>query len=564
MPAFPTNESEAHHDYARSVKLAKDIHISEAVERGRKGYFCIGCGREMQAVFPNTQNHRRYFRHDAKFIRPGQQCTFKDEEYRRKLAIEILQLKKQVRVPPLYKYPPKGETGLALFLLPGALICAERVAKNVYFFEGTNGTVESGFRFDGPPEELLFKADVVFYDENDEPMLFIQLRKQRKLSVAEFAGLKRLRVNTISLTIPKESAASIEISQTTGDRAKWLYHDDEQQIAYFQVPTDLGEGIPAIDGDPDRLSEETYDCRKVQVNNLIRALRRCLDGEPYRAAERAVRTAIGKTELAIKRAEERRAVLESQYRSDAESTHRGELSGIEESGVRIRTAKAKLNRDYKLLEERYQSEKLRLTEAARLLEADIRQEEIALGGTGKTTEQLRTELDREHGSLRSRMDEQFGGAIESIRSEQERVERAIDVARATIERIRADIGSAPTELARKQLSQRNHNERTERETKEAIRLAEETRDGRQVHLARARAELTAQFEELRRRAAIAAEERDISGGTNMSKRLKGLGDARGFILAIRDAKANYRELQKAEKFIGTAAFEEWASKHQRR
>ncbi len=92
MPAFPTNESDAHHDYARSVKLAKDIHISEAPERGRKGYLCIGCGREMQAVFPNTQNHRKYFRHDAKFIKPGQQCTFKDEEYRRKLAIETLEL----------------------------------------------------------------------------------------------------------------------------------------------------------------------------------------------------------------------------------------------------------------------------------------------------------------------------------------------------------------------------------------------------------------------------------------------------------------------------------------
>ncbi|MBS1526164.1 MAG: hypothetical protein JST19_10975 [Bacteroidetes bacterium] len=37
-------------------------------------------------------------------------------------------------------------------------------------------------------------------------------------------------VNAISLTIPKESAAAIELSQKKGDRAKWLYHDDEQHV----------------------------------------------------------------------------------------------------------------------------------------------------------------------------------------------------------------------------------------------------------------------------------------------------------------------------------------------
>ncbi|MGY3211930.1 hypothetical protein [Mucilaginibacter sp. HD30] len=561
MPAFPTNESDAHHDYARYVKLAKNIHISEAPERGRKGYLCIGCGREMQAVFPNTQNHRKYFRHDAKFIKPGQQCTFKDEEYRRKLAIETLQLNKQVKVPILYKYPPKGETGLALFLLPGALISAERVAKDIYFYEGLNGSIESGFVFDGSPEELLFNADVVFYDENDEPILFIQIGKRKKLTVAEFAGLKRLSVNTINLTIPQESAAAIEISQTTGDRAKWLYHDDEQQIAYFQVPTDLGEGIPAIDGDPDRLSEETYDCRKVQVNNLLRALRRCLDGEPYRASECAVRTAIGTTELAIKRAGERRAGLETQYRNDAERTHRGALDEIERRGVELRTGRARLNRSFKNLEDAYRSTKSDFERAQRILEADIRQQEIALGGTGKTIEQLQGELEQEDERVRNRMDEQFGGTLESIGSEQERVERAIATARATIERIRLNIDSAPADLARKQLGQRNYHERIEREEKEAIADLEKIRDGRQERLEGARAELTTRFDGLRERTALAFQERDAEGPTDLSKRLKALGDARGMALAIQNAQAHNRRIRTAKEFIGTPAFQTWLSQH---
>jgi hypothetical protein len=560
MPVFPTNEPDAHHDYAHSVVLAKDIHISEVTERGRKGYFCIGCTREMQAVLPKIQNMRRYFRHDPKFIKPGDQCTFRDEEYRRKLAITTLELNKEIRVPPVYKYPPKGEPGLALFLLPGTIVAAARVEKGRYFWEGGNGSVHSGFDYDGPAEDLLFKADVVFYDENDDPILFIRLGKRRKLTVNERAGLQRLRVNTINLTIPKESAAAIEISQKKGDRAKWLYHDDEQQIAYFSVPGDLGEGIPAIDGDPDRLSEESYDCRKVQVNNLLRALGRCLESEPYRATELRVRTAIGETELAIARAGERRTDFEERYQSEVEAANRVELDEIDERGVRLRTAKAGLSGRYRRLDERYQSTKQRLREEKALLEADIRQEEIALGGTGRTIEELRSELDRSHESARSRLDTQFGGEIESIEREQGRMERAIAAERAIVERLRADIANAPADLIRKQHSQRSHHDRLEAAEKEIISGLEKERDGRQERFEGAGSALAARFDQLRRLAATAAENEDTDGGTGLSKRLKALSAARGYVLAVEDAKAHNRRLRKAKEFIGTPAFQVWLSK----
>ncbi len=564
MPAFPTKEPDDHHDYAYSIVLEKDLHISEVTERGRKGYLCVGCRREMQAVLPRVQNMRRYFRHDAKFIKPGDKCTFKDEEHRRKLALGSLQLNKQLRVPPVYKYPPKGEAGLALFLLPGELVTAARVENNKYFFEGPTGNMESTSIYDGPPEELLFKADAVFYNENDDPILFIRLGKRKKLTIDELAGLKRLRVNTINLTIPKESAAAIEISQKKGDRANWLYHDDEQQIAYFQVPTDLGDGIPVVNGDPDRLSEESYDCRKVQINNLIRALSRCLESEPYRKTEEGVRRAIGETELAIHRAGKRRTVFEDRYRNDAEAAHRRELTEIDERRVSFRTAKTRLTNDYRDLEERYQSKNRQLTEASRLLEADIRQEEITLGGTGKTIEQLQNELERDHERQGKGMDERFGREIESVRSEQERLERIITTERAAIERLHANIGSAPAGLARKEHGQRSYHERLEGTEKETISGLEKERDGRQGSLEAARAELTAQFDDLRRRTAHAAENNDTTGDTNLSRRLKAFTDAGGLVLAVEDAKADQRRLRKAKDFIGTAAFQTWVSQYQHR
>jgi hypothetical protein len=564
MPAFPVAEPDAHHDYAHSVALERDIHISEVTQRGRKGYKCIGCQREMQAVLPKVQNYRPYFRHDAKFIKPGDKCTFKDEDYRRKLAATTLELNKEIKVPPVYKYPPKGVAGLALFLLPGTVIAASRVEKNKYFFEDHNGNIKADFSYHGPQEELLFKADIVFYDANDEPILFIQLGKRKKLTVNEFAGLKRLRVNTIKLTIPKESAEAIEISQKKGDRAKWLYHDDEQQIAYFSVPTDLGDGIPAIDGDPDRLSEESYDCRKVQVNNLIRALGRCLESEPYRTTERAVVTAIGRTELAIKRVGERRAVFEEQYRNDAETTYRGELDEIEARRVQFRTTKAGLNGRYQRLDERYQSTKQRLREEKALLDANIRQEEIALGGTGKTIGQLQDDADREHKAARDRLDEQFGRELESIGGEQERVERAIATERAAIERLRADIANAPAELIRKQHGQRSHHDRLEAAEKEVIGGLKKERDGRQERVEGAGSDLAARFDELRRQAALAAENEDTEGGSGLSRRLKALNPARGYVLAVENGKADSRRFRKAKDFIGTAAFQSWLLQLQNR
>lgn len=562
MAIFPIGESDAHHDYAFSVAANANIHISEATQRGRKGYLCIGCNREMQAVLPKVQNVRRYFRHDPKFIKPGDHCTFKDEEYRRALAIATLVKNKELRVPPVYKYPPKGEEGLALFLMPGTTVSASRVEKNQFFYEDCNGNVGSTSNYEGPPEDLLFKADVVFYNENDEPTLFIRLGKRRKLTINERAGLQRLRVNTINLTIPKESEAAIELSQKKGDRAKWLYHDDEQQIAYFSVPTDLGEGIPSVDGDQDILSGESYDCRKVQVNNLIRALSRCLESEPYRTAEQGIRTAIGTTELAIKRVGERRNELENQYRTAAETANRSELDEIDRRGVRLRTTKAKLNRASRSLEERYLATRGKLEQEARILESHIRGASIAAGGTGKRIEDLRIELERSDSWIRSRMAEQFGRAIESIKSEYGAMERAIAIERDAVGRLQQVIAGAPAYLRSKQNGQGSYFDELEAAAKEAIRGLEKDRDGRQERLERAGTELRTKFEDLRRRTAIAAENEDTNGGTDFSKRLKALGAARGYAMVFENAKADNRRLRKTEEFIKTPAFQTWLSQYQ--
>ncbi len=75
--------------YASNVE-DKIIHISEA-RSGKKGYFCLGCSREMQAVKSKIENYRSYFRHDPKGVEPNRKCTYSDETHRHKLAKDILQ-----------------------------------------------------------------------------------------------------------------------------------------------------------------------------------------------------------------------------------------------------------------------------------------------------------------------------------------------------------------------------------------------------------------------------------------------------------------------------------------
>ena len=58
--------------YAHDIKN-KIKHISE-VESGRKGYYCMGCKREMQAKKGSVNIH--HFAHDPTDIKRKGKCTF--------------------------------------------------------------------------------------------------------------------------------------------------------------------------------------------------------------------------------------------------------------------------------------------------------------------------------------------------------------------------------------------------------------------------------------------------------------------------------------------------------
>lgn len=98
---FSYNEQD--NDWAFDIK-ENPIHISQA--KSGRGYYCMGCGKEMLAAKGLKNKH--YFRHYAKDIDYSKnECIHSSREYREKLAYFYFMRVKQIKVPAVYKYPHK-------------------------------------------------------------------------------------------------------------------------------------------------------------------------------------------------------------------------------------------------------------------------------------------------------------------------------------------------------------------------------------------------------------------------------------------------------------------------
>lgn len=552
-------DPDENHDYAFSKETGRKVHISEVSLSGRNDYSCLGCKREMQAVLRKIYGMKPYFRHDSKDVKLTERCTFRNEDARRQIATETLELEKRVRLPPLYKYPPKGTEGMAIPIQPGTTISATRVEKYKYFYEDAHGNIQSSFEFSEHMGDLLFKADVVFYNEENEPILFIQLDKKDQLSSEFQAGLKRLTVNTILVSIPKDSPQSIHKALMSGEKTKWLYNHDEQQIPYFPIPRDIAEGIPSIDEDEGNLFEESFDCRKVQINNLIRAINKQLESEQYLATEQAVRFAIGETELAIVRAKLQQIEFEKQYTGEAENEYSGELEHIRERRRRIESGRARVKVRYRDLGERYKTKRSELAEEERLLDTNIREEETALRGTGTTIAELTEDLEREFREKQQKMDRQFEREIKSIERERERISTGIRDEGEQLKKSQKDIEKLPGEFAADQRSQELYLDRVEESEKREIERIEEQRNGLSNGFEGEGRILTKKFEGLRKQSYDEIERRDATGTSAVSKRIGGLIFARTKFADITEAQTACRRIQKDRGFVESSAFEEWVS-----
>jgi len=466
--------------YALNTK-DETIHISEA-ESGRKGYFCLGCKRELQAVKQTKENRISYFRHDHNALKSEGLCTYSDETYRHKLAKEILLNYKRVKVPAVYKYPPKDSSGLIANLISKEKYIEASFGKaELAFYEDNNGGIHyENMSQDSIEKHQLIRPDITFFDNQSKPILLIELVATHKLTDEKKLKIKHLGIDCIQITIPKDSPEKIEKVFDSTKNTKWIYNYEQEIAEYIPIPIPDSEGVSSIDEDQRKLFEESYTCRSAQIGNLVRTINRCLASEQYGAtagdfkseisrvarnseAERAdIERIRGDHELRIEALREGiRKTVDSRYqqdidrilseraRLDAEEQQFQEFIGkedakftsiVEEHGDRIEEELSKQypitvekeRRRYTNLEERYQrkkSELIRETENEdRIITA--RRESISrlksdITEKHKSNDRERREIESIENQIKdeSRIETNLGNQIQSIEDQINRIEK---------------------------------------------------------------------------------------------------------------------------------------------
>ena len=275
--------SKEQNEYAKNVK-GEHLFIMDA-ESGRKGYWCIGCDAEMEAVRRKKNLlHKSYFRHIAKDKKKGEiPCTFSNQDFRHNLAIDILHRTKRIKVPNLYKYTPDGKS--AKLIQEAKFIEAHSVKAELSFYEDDDGNVLFGKNLEIDNKNLLIRPDVTFFDIQGKPILLIEIVVSHKLNDEKKAKIRRLGIDTIQIIIPKDSPENIAQNFLVTKNTKWVFNHVEQNTNYFQLPSGNTEGISQIDELQMGLLRESIICRRNQISNLIRSITKCVESQLYKRVE---------------------------------------------------------------------------------------------------------------------------------------------------------------------------------------------------------------------------------------------------------------------------------------
>lgn len=274
----------------------KEIYIGDvpAHENGiKKNYYCLGCKRQMQAVKGNIR--KQHFKHHVKPNSTEKKCTYRDETYRHKLAKDIIQGLKKIKVPPVYKFDPDNKSNQALLIQESQFVEAHEVLIERHIYENQNGEIEIIHKED-KTKNLLIKPDAILLDKNKKPILIIEFVATHKPDISKLIKLKRLGIDAIQLSIPKSSPEEIEKSFSITKHTKWLFNNEESNTDYVQFSNKYSGAIFEVDQEQRKLFEEGYKCRSSEIGDLIRTIERLLETEQYKGIKQSLRSEIQRVE----------------------------------------------------------------------------------------------------------------------------------------------------------------------------------------------------------------------------------------------------------------------------
>lgn len=521
--------------YAQNIK-GETIHISKA-ESGKKGYYCIGCTHEMQAKKGDFRT--QHFSHDPKDALLKGKCTFSDETVRHKIAKDILQILKRIKVPALYKYPPDGIDGRVNLIKESWFIEAHSVRIELPFFENAEGEIEWGKRSDANTKEekireLLIQPDISFFDKNNKPILLIEVVATHKIDTEKLLKIRRLGINTVEVTIPKGSPEEIENTFLKTERTKWIYNYERENTEYIFLPKRNDEGVLLTDEFERKLlkAEESYECKASQLRNLIRGFTKCLASESYRRIEQSLNEELRRVEGNTERERRRLHELQDKYRREIRDRFESEENQL---GV----AETIERGNYRDLETRYFAKEEVLTRAYRDYkspdehEIDTIEKNLEfLAGNSETGEYSIGKIAREEKYLEDRYRTQRGG-------------------------IESEIIKSTEELNITYKRRENLSEKYGATEREIIKDFERRRKEIRSRFDRDATEIRTNFERIRQECIRAIESGNLQGIPRFEQRNRELLNTKKNILSIREGKSCIEKLNRAKQFLESESFKNW-------
>lgn len=532
--------------YAEDIE-GKPIHIDQA-QSGRKGYYCIGCKKQMEARKSNLR--ASYFAHVPINVetQTERECTYSDETYRHKLAKEILQRIKKIKVPNLYKYPPTGVIGKANELAGSRYIETAKVKNEIQFYENEEGVIQYGrnIKFKGGEKKyLLIQPDVTFFDADNVPILFIEIVATHKVDSDKLLKLKRLGIDTVQVSVPKSSPEEIENTFYKTSRTEWLFNYEKETTPYILIPKGSNQGISPNNEFQRKLSykSESYECKKAQINNLIRTIKKCLGSESYKSIERGINSELFRIKENTKEHQRRLEELRKNSRDRAIQKTKQERERIEIEASNFETRQTSFRQKTNHLGGRYQQKRIKL----------INEEEKLAKELANARETFRASCEEEINRIKEQI-EHIEGTPVSFRNEIERLgieERTVTENIANqIERI----GVEQDAINRRRKGLGSAYKQVEDEIRNGFREKEKDFESR---ISNSRGQLEKRTEGHRERISKATENRDSEGDHPINQRIKGLLRRRGILLYIRDGKKDLRKFRTIKRILDSGEFKKW-------
>ena len=263
------------------TKDGQIISISDLGEgqNGKKGYFCLGCGHEMVAVF-NPEDKKSYFRHHATDVKVEHKCTYGNETYRHSVAKQILMRIKEIVVPTAYTYHPTDLKKPKMFIEKSKKIQAATVLAERYFFEDKDGNIV--FDKKDSSKDIQVKPDIAFLNELNEPILFIEICATHKVDKEKLIKYGYIGVDTIEIKVPPSGKEEIEANFYKTRNSLWLFHYNSENTKYVEPSNSPRETVSSDTDQSRRNFKNSYRCIATEISNLKRGIEAFVSSKQFR------------------------------------------------------------------------------------------------------------------------------------------------------------------------------------------------------------------------------------------------------------------------------------------